>query len=345
MSSNKSTNNFTLVVKAGVINPTLVEFLMTFNILICAEVIGIVGIVANFINIWNFKKQGLHDSVNISLTALAVSDIGALFFQLVVNVLFNPLWRRVQLPFYSSTVLAMVFFYPHGYFIRVSGFITAFAAFERCLCVVLPMDVKRIMTRNVAIVVNFLIFVVLLLYLYPEHSVVYYDWLFIPTQNRSVITFFFREDFEYVMTFTNIINDLFIPYITYVSLIICTMIIVVQLKSKAKWRQSVTGKVISSGLSKTELSIKDKKAVIMLTVVSVIYVTCLTPECVLMTVIGFIQDMKVEGPLWDLFLTIYSFSSLLETINCSVSILVYYNMSTKYRETLHMWFPKLGHKF
>ncbi|KAK0067971.1 FMRFamide receptor [Biomphalaria pfeifferi] len=170
MTSNITEGNF-LIVNKGVIDSTLVEFFMTFNLMLCAVLIDFAGIAGNVINILNFQKQGLQDSVNVTLTALAVSDIGALFFQLLVNILFNPLWRRVQLPFSSSSVLAMVFFYPHGYFIRVSGFITAFAAFERCLCVVLPMDVKRIITRNVAVVVNIIIFIALLLYLYPEHSV------------------------------------------------------------------------------------------------------------------------------------------------------------------------------
>ncbi|KAK6959120.1 FMRFamide receptor [Biomphalaria glabrata] len=337
MASNITEGNF-LIVNKGVIDSTLVEFFMTFNLMLCAVLIGIAGIVGNVINILNFQKQGLQDSVNVTLTALAVSDIGALFFQLLVNILFNPLWRRVQLPFSSSSVLAMVFFYPHGYFIRVSGFITAFAAFERCLCVVLPMDVKRIITRNVAVVVNIIIFIVLLLYLYPEHSVVYMDWLNIPALNRTVLTFVFRENFEMVMTYTNITNDLFIPYITFLVLIICTVVIVIQLKSKSKWRQSLIEHKLSRG-SKTELSIKDKKAVIMLTVVSVLYVSCLTPQCVLITVIGFMQDLKVEGPLWDISLMTISFSSLLETINCSVSFIVYYKMSSKFKETLNSWLP------
>ncbi|KAI8786121.1 FMRFamide peptide receptor frpr-18-like [Biomphalaria glabrata] len=337
MASNITEGNF-LIVNKGVIDSTLVEFFMTFNLMLCAVLIGIAGIVGNVINILNFQKQGLQDSVNVTLTALAVSDIGALFFQLLVNILFNPLWRRVQLPFSSSSVLAMVFFYPHGYFIRVSGFITAFAAFERCLCVVLPMDVKRIITRNVAVVVNIIIFIVLLLYLYPEHSVVYMDWLNIPALNRTVLTFVFRENFEMVMTYTNITNDLFIPYITFLVLIICTVVIVIQLKSKSKWRQSLLEHKLSRG-SKTELSIKDKKAVIMLTVVSVLYVSCLTPQCVLITVIGFMQDLKVEGPLWDISLMTISFSSLLETINCSVSFIVYYKMSSKFKETLNSWLP------
>ncbi|KAK0067979.1 FMRFamide receptor [Biomphalaria pfeifferi] len=185
MTSNISEANF-LMVKKNVINSTVVEFLITFDVMVCAVLISMVEIDANVINILNFQKQGLLDSVNVTLTALAVSDIGALFFQLLVNILFNPLWRRVQLPFSSSSVLAMVFFYPQGYFIRVNDFITAFAAFERCLCVVLPMDIKRIITRNVAIVANTIFYIVLLLYLYPEHSVVYMDFMNIPDLNRTV---------------------------------------------------------------------------------------------------------------------------------------------------------------
>ncbi|KAK6959149.1 FMRFamide receptor [Biomphalaria glabrata] len=321
------------------IHPTLLEFFMTVNLVVLAEMIGYGGIVANIINILNFKKQGLQDSVNVTLTALAVSDFGALFCQSLINLLFSPFWKNVELPFYSSSIFAMLFFYPHGYFIRVSGFITAFAAFERCLCVVFPLKVKSIITKDVAVAVNVLIFIILLLYLFPEYYVSYPDWIYIPAFNRSVLTIFYRDNAEYILTVTNIVNDLFVPYITFFVLIICTAVIVYKLKAKAKWRRSISGGMKSSGLSKVELSSKDKKAVVMLTVVSVIFIICLTPQCVLMTVIGVKQELKVEGPLWDVSLLIYSFTSLLETVNCSVTIIVYYNMSTKYRETIQAWFP------
>ncbi|KAI8786119.1 FMRFamide receptor [Biomphalaria glabrata] len=339
MTLNITEVNFVIVNKVS-IDSVIVEFFMTFNLMVCALLIGIAGIVANVINILNFQKQGLQDSVNVTLTALAVSDIGALFFQLLVNILFNPSWKRLELPFSSPSVLAMLFFYPHGYFIRVSGFITAFAAFERCLCVVLPMDVKRIITRNIAVIVNIIIFIVLLLYLYPEYSVVYLGWMNIPELDRKVLTFIFRDNYEIIMTYAGITNDLVIPYSTFLVLIVCTAILVIQLKSKSRWRQSVTG-LKKANAFKTELSTKDKKVVIMLTVVSVIYITCLTPQCVFIVVIGFIQDLKVEGPLWDISLMTISFTSLLESINCSVTIVVYYKMSSKFRETLQSWLPVL----
>ncbi|KAH9495360.1 hypothetical protein Btru_017555 [Bulinus truncatus] len=305
------------------------------------ELIGYCGIVGNVINILSFSKQGFQDSVNVTLTALAVSDLGALLCQTLLNILASPFWNNMELPFSSFAIFAMLFFYPHGYFIRASGFITSFAAFERCLCVVLPLKVKSIITRNVAVAVNSLIFLILLLYLFPEYYVSYLGLVHIPVVNRTVLTIFYRNNAEFVLTITNIVNDLLLPYITFLILIICNTVIAVKLKSKATWRQSVSGKKATSSLTKVEISTKERKVVAMLVVVSAIFVTCLTPQCVMMTVIGVIQDLKVEGPYFNLTMLIYSFTSLLETVNCSVTFLVYYNMSTRYREIIQSWFPRL----
>ncbi|KAK0067970.1 FMRFamide receptor [Biomphalaria pfeifferi] len=156
---------------------------MTFNLMICALLIGIAG---NVINILNFQKQGLQDSVNVTLTALAVSDIGALFFQLLVNILFNPSWKRFELPFSSPSVLA-----------------------------------PRL--------------------LYQKYSVVFLGWINIPELDCKVLTFIFRDNYESIMTYVGITNDLVIPYSTFLVLIVSTAIIVIRLKSKSTWRQSVTG--------------------------------------------------------------------------------------------------------
>ncbi|KAH9504911.1 Cytochrome P450 2B2 [Bulinus truncatus] len=324
-------SNLTITQEAGdlayvFINPTVSAFFLTFNLLICAELIGCLGIVGNVINIMNFTKQGLHDSVNVTLTSLAVSDIGSLLFQLMVDVS----WGYTDLPFTSSA--GVLFFSPHCYFTRVSGYITAFAAFERCLCVVLPLKVKTIITRKVALLFNSVLFTVLLLYLFPVYYVSYLDVKYNPRTNRSVLTFVSRNNAEMVLSVSFFTNDLILPYISFLILIVCTAFIIARLRSKAQWRHSVTvANTLQSSSSKEKIfSSKEKKTIVMLTTVSVLYVALMTPGCAMITAVGFVRELQAEGKYFDLTMLVCSFTSLLETINCSVNTLVYYKMSSNY---------------
>ncbi|KAH9520014.1 hypothetical protein Btru_071479 [Bulinus truncatus] len=99
------------------------------------------GIVTNVINIRIFRKLGYQDGVNITLTALAISDIGALVFLEIYIILLNPWIQETDLFILKSHLLYLVV-YCRQYFIRASCLITSFAAFERCICVVLPLRVK-----------------------------------------------------------------------------------------------------------------------------------------------------------------------------------------------------------
>ncbi|KAK6959125.1 FMRFamide receptor [Biomphalaria glabrata] len=338
MSSENSTNFNALNIQ-GLINPDIVTFFLTLNITICANVIGLLGILGNIVSLINFTKYGMQDSVSVTLSALVISDSGALFAQLFINVLISPFWKSVDHPFFSLSILSSTLFYPREYFIRVSGTITVFASLERCLCVIIPMRVKRIITRNVAIVVNVCIFIAILSYLLPPLAVTYYEWRVDPRKNRSLIFLVYRDNAESVFKVSYMVLDLFLPYCTFFVLIVCNTVIVLTLKSKSKWRQSTTGHGVNQLSGKPEISTKEKKLVIMLVTVSTIFIGCLSPQSAMLTALGIVRELKINGPYFDLSLLVYSFTFLLETINCSVSVLVYYNMSSKFRDRIHSWLP------
>ncbi|KAH9490139.1 hypothetical protein Btru_042477 [Bulinus truncatus] len=234
-----------------IIEPYVYEFLLTFNLAISAELIGLLGILGNVINILNFAKQGLKDTVNVTLTTLAVSDIGSLLLKLLIHILVSPFWSDGGLPF-SSSAITLMFFFPQGYFLRVSGYITAYAAFERSLCVLLPLKVKTIISRKVAVAANCGICIVLLAYLFPVYYASYVDFRYFPRTNRSLLTICYRSNAAFVYKVNYFFNDLALPYISFLILILCTAFIITSLKSKAKWRNSVTASRISKPISKRD---------------------------------------------------------------------------------------------
>ncbi|KAK6995047.1 hypothetical protein BgiMline_011696 [Biomphalaria glabrata] len=95
-----------------------------FTVFVC-----LFGIAANIVNIPLFRKLGYQDGV-ITLTALAISDLGGLISELVFSVIMDPYILEVDLVV-SKVVIGFITGFLFEYFTRVSGVITAYAALER----------------------------------------------------------------------------------------------------------------------------------------------------------------------------------------------------------------------
>uniref|UniRef100_A0A2C9KYQ7 G-protein coupled receptors family 1 profile domain-containing protein n=1 Tax=Biomphalaria glabrata TaxID=6526 RepID=A0A2C9KYQ7_BIOGL len=327
-----------------IVNMHVYNFFLVFNCIVCGEIIGILGIVGNICNIWNFCKQGLTDSITVTLTALSLSDLGGLVIQQGNNILFCPYLTQIELNFVPLDLASVFFFYPQGYFIRVSGLITAFATFERCMSVAIPLRVKSVFTKRLAVSVNISIFLILLLYVFPISFVVELAFVWIPETNRTMFTGLGRSNTDQIMHVSYLITDLALPYFTFLAIVVCNVVITVTLKTKAKWRTSVSG-VGKRDEHAWRLRMKERKTVVMLVTVSVIFIACLIPHSAMLTALSVFRGLKFGGPYFQIACVVYSFTFLMETINCSVSCIIYYKMSTKYRvvaqQMFRFWKPKL----
>ncbi|XP_059168290.1 growth hormone secretagogue receptor type 1-like [Physella acuta] len=305
------------------------EAFMLFN-LFCIEITAILGIIGNGVSIVVFARQGFKDSINVTLAVLAASDIGALVTNQMFGLLNNPWFQKSNLPIDYSGVATMLVYIPHNYFSRVCGFVTAFASFERCLCVLAPLQVKQIITRNVAIVVNVTICVLMLLDFVPSYYIYYLDWVFIPATNQTKLLKLSRVDPINVFSKSLYVTEFTLPYLTFFFIIITTVVIGIQLKGRLLWRKTVT--LINKDAGFKSLN-KEMHAVQMLAVVSVVFVVCLTPQTLVITIAALFPEVSHSEIYYNIFLFCYSLSYLLETVSSSVNPLVYYNMSGRYRKT------------
>ncbi|XP_059174766.1 uncharacterized protein LOC131954933 [Physella acuta] len=306
------------------IDPWFLECFLVFNMVVCVAA-GILGIFGNVVNVIIFYRQGYQDSVNVTLTSLAVTDTGALLSLQVLNIMINPWFLSSGIPVDAQGFSLMVSVYPHNYFIRVCGFITAFASFERCICVVSPLRVKSIITNKTTIITITLICVITTLDLIPPYYISYLGWAFIPAQNRSILTAIYRQNPYTVFSISYIMTDLVAPYATFFIIILSTSIITVKLRSQAKWRQSLVK-------SSTNISTKEKKTVVMLSTISIVFVICLLPQSAILAAISFVPELSYGGRHFDVSTLCYCISYMFETILSSVNTLVYFKMSQKYRE-------------
>ncbi|KAK6963747.1 neuropeptides capa receptor [Biomphalaria glabrata] len=334
--SDKETSSV-LPAKLYFIDPFFRDFVSVCVTLIFSELIGLFGIVANIINMINFKRQGFQDGVNVTLFSLAICDAGALLAHQFSNVLSSP-WIGEYDLFMSKMNLFINIFYFNGYFVRVGGLLTAFMNCKRCASVVWPLKVKSALTGETVVAANVIIAGLSILYLVPPFYVVQFDLMFIPSLNRSILAEYYISNRHEVMTVYYFIADQLVPYGTMLVLILCTITIVTKLRSKLRWRQSVS----SAGVyNSRNITLKEHKVVKMLVTISVIFIVCLLPQSTLNVAMGVVPGLKGDGIYISIFKVCYSFTSLLETINCSVSILVYYKMSTRYRQVFWEMFNPL----
>ncbi|KAI8781875.1 FMRFamide receptor [Biomphalaria glabrata] len=299
-----------------------------FTVLVC-----LFGIAANIVNLPLFRKLGYQDGVNVTLTALAISDLGGLIFELVYSLMMNPYILEIDLVV-SKVVIGFITGYMFEYFTRVSGVITAYAALERCLCVIWPLKVKTIITNKVSVAVNLSIFTLYSMYLFPQFYSTHFDWTYVPERNKTVYVIYFNSRRAEVFPVIYYVTDILLPCSTYIVLITCCTTLFVKLQSKAKWRKQVS----SSGVS--HITSKERKSARMFMTVSFMAVVLLLPQSVFFSAMIFNRALAMDGAYSDLSLMISTITILFKISNSSFTIFIYYNMSSKYRLEFQKMFLK-----
>ncbi|GFN74556.1 chemosensory receptor b [Plakobranchus ocellatus] len=126
------------------------QFYIIFLFLIYAtQIINICAIIANSLSIAVFVKLGFSEPSNISLTALAVCDFTLAVLLTWSNLCFWLTYHNVHLPFHSANVSLLTGGVQWAYLSSTIAWITAFISFERCLCILVPLKVRRLITPKV----------------------------------------------------------------------------------------------------------------------------------------------------------------------------------------------------
>jgi hypothetical protein len=311
------------------------EIVLIFNLVFLGQIVGSFGTAGNIVNIIVFIKHGFNDTINISLVSLSLADMGALISMQWFIICVNPYFLKADLPFLPLEIQSLTAGYPHVYFTRVTSFITAFISFERCVCVVFPLHVKKIITKRFVIVYNIVTFHLLIVCFFPVYYTAYYDWKFDKISNKSKIGIFYTSEKDEILAVSLMITNFIIPLLTFVIIITSTIITGIILKQKSKWRQ--TSSVGFDG-TKNNISTKEKKVVVMITAVSVLFVILLLPISLILSVRAVVPGLSINGQYANMNWMVVSIALLMEMTNSSISCLIFYKMSSKYRETIHEMF-------
>ncbi|XP_012945531.1 uncharacterized protein LOC106013687 [Aplysia californica] len=263
-----------------------------------------------------------------TISGLAVSDLCSLLTMIWICICVTPLFYLSELPFDPRDIMYLTGVTPHFLFVKIATFITAFITFERCLCIAVPLKVKTIITPGRTKIIIISIYIAMAVLMIPFCLGNSLELVFDFTRNVTILKSTFTSERDMLETITFLTQGVFTTTFSFVFVICCTIVLVVKLNSKTKWRQATAAK---SDRAAEGVGVKDQKVVKMVTFIAVIFIVCAVPPTLLFFYMVFDQDFRIDGVYKNLYLVIWSSAFLTETINSSVNIFVYLNMSSKYR--------------
>ena len=114
----------------------------------------------------------------------------------------------------------------------------------------------------------------------------------------------------------------------FITIAVTTTITVVKLRRVVQWRQSSTSSIAATS------SIKEIVLTKTLVATSVLFIVCLAPT-IMVQITSFVEpEFYFIGHYYNLAYALQHVMLFLKASNSSFNFLIYYNMSTRYRETL-----------
>lgn len=169
-------------------------------------------------------------------------------------------------------------------------------------------------------------FVFFILSVAPVYCVNIVTSVFLPERNTTLMAIVRTEGHARVEQAVLTLNVVF-ELLMYISVAVCTAILITKLQSKTKWRHAAAAASSDSVVS------RDQRVGKMIAIISTIFIVSYTPICATMVGMALEPQLAINGLYKNTLLVIFGIGAIMETINASVNIFIYYNMSSKYRAT------------
>ncbi|KAK0051134.1 cannabinoid receptor 1 [Biomphalaria pfeifferi] len=278
--------------------------------------------------------MGLRKSVNMSLFAMSLSDLIGLTFQIWHNFCQNPYLENTDIPVDFMTVQILTAGCPNIAVSRITCWITMYITAERCLSVLVPFKVQRILTFRRTLIILILIYSINLSFFLPIYAADYLSWKYFPSQNMTKIGIYRWDNIATINVLLDM-SHLTLSVIAFVFVVAFTSILVVIMKKSSKWRATVT---FSKHQNEAQPR-RENKTIGMVVMVATVLIVCYTPgvTCSLIRTVS--PEFNLFAQQVHLYHVIWSFCFLFHSINSSLNVIVYYKKSSKYRKTFHELFP------
>ncbi|GFO35287.1 chemosensory receptor a [Plakobranchus ocellatus] len=319
-------------------------YIISLFMIYLTQIINICAIIANSLSIAVFVKLGFSEPSNISLTALAVCDFTLAVLSTWVNLCFWLTYHNVRLPFHGPNVTYLTGGVQWPFLSSTIAWITAFISFERCLCILAPLKVRRLITTRSTFVA--MLIIILLNFCPSFFTYIRYKfvWVFNPYLNRTILDTI-TVNSELAILFEKIsiaICGVIQPLSAFLIVLICTVLLVVQLRKISSWRMSVTSAksqrvqpeenpAASSSAGEARISHKEERLVRMIVTIAAIFIVCYIPTCIALLCYVVFDEFNMFGVYRRLSIVSSYITSLGQPISGSINILIYYKMASKFR--------------
>ncbi|KAI8784469.1 allatostatin-A receptor [Biomphalaria glabrata] len=290
------------------------------------ETLSVFGICINVINLMIFYQQGFKSATNIALFALSFADMFNLVIVEVGLLFYNPFIIR-SFPYpVDCTELANLAATPHPALARVRSWIYVFLTAERCLCIFVPLTVKRLVTPTRAGAVMVAIYVLNVSVAVPFWLDMYVDWKYYPNLNQTMLGVMFRYDRTYIRGPVHVTFAV-IMFTTFPLVVLFTAVLIWKLQRMSLWRKESTAADRSDFLAK-----RDRTVIKMVVVIALVLIISLSPSVVFFVWTSL--ALYYETGQHHQSVTLFSwFAYLLDVENSCVNIIIYFNMSSNFRQT------------
>ncbi|CAL1546604.1 unnamed protein product [Lymnaea stagnalis] len=280
--------------------------------------------------------MGFKDTVNITMTTIAFWDLIRVLCGLA-HRLYGPMawvFPAFGKSWQNITVTNLV--YLHVISGNVSYVIGGYVAVERCFCVCFPLKVKTLLTPKltsfVCVTLSILVFVSLL----PILLVFEYRWVY-TAQYQTVIAVYqythfysvhgqkFMEGYKYL--------GFIYPVLSLTAMVFSTVVISYKLQRASRFRKgaSAGSKPGTQDRGPSEVTTRDRQVITMLLVVIGVYIVNLVPRVVHFIAMLLEPEYYVLKYYNNIFWVIVYVIFVLDFVNASVNLFIFYYMSTKFR--------------
>ncbi|RUS71570.1 hypothetical protein EGW08_020663 [Elysia chlorotica] len=323
------------------------EIILYFTLLGVCPVVGLFGIIANIINIIIFIRNGFTESINVSLLGLAISDLLALLFVVLFAAFINPhslhsedlRWNAMD---FAYVIVAV----PNSMFTRITCLITVFITVERCLCFVLPLRVKSLITPGRSALVVAAIFVAMSFALGLAYVAIELDWRWDAGRNKTVIATVLRRPDS--RTLLNIRNNISMSsqLFSLFALGVSNIALALAVERQAKWRAQTVASAPqpnqTAACSETSDSAtyRNRRLARMIQFLSLILFITYLFSTIFYMVANFVPEFDFYGKYKNEFRSYWMIAIAAQAFNSSINILFYYRMNARYRRRFNKMFRK-----
>ncbi|KAK6979444.1 Endothelin-converting enzyme 2 [Biomphalaria glabrata] len=319
--------------KLSDVSDNIRELFEVVNMSVLTCVISMLGIVSNIINIVVFYKQGMKSTVNISFMALSITDLINVLLMVWVSISsFPALNSSFDIVINPKEVNYLTGGFSHGCLARIIAWITVYMTAERCLCIAMPLKVKRFLTPRRTLLVMITIYLHIVGPMTLEYMYFNLGWKFSPQFNKSVVGLVVSVDNNQLDEVSFILMSVLMMS-PFTLVIFLTITLIVQLRKMSRWRTLS----ISKENQFNRLSLKDRMAIRTVLVIASVLILTFTPGLILCAMCFMVPGFGINGRLRNLFIVVSSIVYVFEATNASINMVLYYKMHSSYRQTLQTY--------